>query len=321
MIYIQYLILAGLVVFLSIFLSKYVDALDKKTNLSGAFIGGVLLAAVTSLPEFITSLTAIFALNQPNLVQGNVFGSNIFNLTILGGCILLFPKKFKNSYIAKSHILTSIFTIVIFLICLLGMKYNYSLNLGFLNVSYASIIIIILYVINLSKSNDDSQNNNSVSDNDDSINLTVKQIIFRFIICSILLLLFSVLLTKVTDKLNSQLGLGATVGGAIFLGIATSLPELTSSFNLVRLGNFNASFGNVIGSNIFNFTILAIGDIFYSKGNIFSPDKQSNNLIIWGIISTIIVISTLYTKKSEKTSMFLGLLIIISYIASILFSM
>ncbi len=321
MIYIQYLILAGLVVFLSIFLSKYVDALDKKTNLSGAFIGGVLLAAVTSLPEFITSLTAIFALNQPNLVQGNVFGSNIFNLTILGGCILLFPKKFKNSYISKSHMLTSIFTIFIFLICLLGMRYNYSLNLGFLNVSYASIIIIILYVINLSKSNDDSQNNNSDSDNDDSINLTVKQIIFRFIICSILLLLFSVLLTKVTDKLNSQLGLGATVGGAIFLGIATSLPELTSSFNLVRLGNFNASFGNIIGSNIFNFTILAIGDIFYSKGNIFSPDKQSNNLIIWGIISTIIVISTLYTKKSEKTSMFLGLLIIISYIASILFSM
>ena len=321
MIYIQYLILASLVVFLSIFLSKYVDALDKKTNLSGAFIGGVLLAAVTSLPEFITSLTAIFALNQPNLVQGNVFGSNIFNLTILGGCILLFPKKFKNSYISKSHMLTSIFTIFIFLICLLGMRYNYSLNLGFLNVSYTSIIIIILYVINLSKSNDDSQNNNSDSDNDDSINLTVKQIIFRFIICSILLLLFSVLLTKVTDKLNSQLGLGATVGGAIFLGIATSLPELTSSFNLVRLGNFNASFGNVIGSNIFNFTILAIGDIFYSKGNIFSPDKQSNNLIIWGIISTIIVISTLYTKKSEKTSMFLGLLIIISYIASISFSM
>ncbi len=321
MIYIQYLILAGLVVFLSIFLSKYVDALDRKTNLSGAFIGGVLLAAVTSLPEFITSLTAIFVLDQPNLVQGNVFGSNIFNLTILGACILLFPKKFKNSYISKSHMLTSIFTIVIFLICLLGIKYNYSLNLGFLNVSYASIIIIILYVINLSKSNDDSQNNNSDSNNDDSINLTVKQIIFRFIICSVLLLLFSVLLTKVTDKLNSQLGLGATVGGAIFLGIATSLPELTSSFNLVRLGNFNASFGNVIGSNIFNFTILAIGDIFYSKGNMFSPDKQSNNLIIWGIISTIIVISTLYTKKSEKTSMFLGLLIIISYIASISFSM
>lgn len=317
MIYIQYLILAGLVVLLSIFLSKYVDALDKKTNLSGAFIGGVLLAAVTSLPEFITSLTAIFALNEPNLVQGNVFGSNIFNLTILGSCILLFPKKFKNCYLSKGHLLTIIFTIVIFIICLLGMRYNYSLNLGFLNVSYSSIAILVLYIINILKSNDNSSENN---DEEDAINLTVKQIMIRFILCSVLLVVFSMLLTQVTDKLNENLGLGATVGGAIFLGIATSLPELTSSFNLVRLNNFNASFGNVIGSNLFNFTILAIGDIFYSKGNIFTPDKQANNLIIWGIISTLIVIGSLYTKKSEKSSMVLGFLIISCYIASILFS-
>ncbi|WP_250278713.1 sodium:calcium antiporter [[Clostridium] colinum] len=319
MIYIQYLVLATLVVVLSIFLSKYVDALDKKTNLSGAFIGGVLLAAVTSLPEFITSLTAIFALNQPSLVQGNVFGSNIFNLTILGACILLFSKKFKDAYLSKSHMLTSIFTIIIFIICFIGMKYNYSLNIGFLNVSYASILILILYIINITKMNDSSSENSE--DNEDNLDLSIKQIIFRFIICSILLVIFSMMLTEVTDKLNTKLGLGVTVGGAIFLGIATSLPELTSSFNLVRLGNFNASFGNVIGSNLFNFTILAIGDIFYSKGNIFSPDKQADNLIIWGIIATFIVIGTLYTKKSQKSSMFLGILIISCYIASILFSL
>ena len=317
MIYIQYLILASFVVILSIFLSKYVDALDKKTDLSGAFIGGVLLAAVTSLPEFITSLTAIFALNEPNLVQGNVFGSNIFNLAVLGACILLFSKKFKTSYISKSHLLTSIFTIVIFIICLLGMKYNYSVKIGFFNISYASIFILILYTINILKMNDASSQDD---DTEDTLNLTVKQIIFRFIFCSILLVLFSMMLTKVTDKLNEQLGLGATVGGAIFLGIATSLPELTSSFNLVRLGNFNASFGNVLGSNLFNFTILAIGDIFYSRGNIFSPDKQANNLIVWGIIATFIVIGSFYTKKSEKSSILLGILIISCYIASILFS-
>ena len=318
LIYIQYLFLASCVVILSLFLSKYVDALDKKTNLSGAFIGGILLAAVTSLPEFITSLTAIFSLNQPSLVQGNVFGSNVFNLTILGACILLFPKKFKEGYVAKSHLLTSILTIILFIVCFIGMKINISLNLGFLNVSYASIIIIILYIINITKMNSDSSES---SDEDDNVNLTVKQIIIRFIFCSILLVIFSMLLTKVTDKLNSTLGLGATVGGAIFLGIATSLPELTSSFNLVRLGNFNASFGNVIGSNLFNFTILAIGDLFYSKGNIFSPDKQADNLIIWGILGTILVIGTLYTKKNTKLSMLLGVGIIACYIASILFSL
>lgn len=318
MIYIQYLFLASCVVILSLFLSKYVDALDKKTNLSGAFIGGVLLAAVTSLPEFITSLTAIFGLNQPNLVQGNVFGSNVFNLTILGACILLFPKKFKEGYLSKNHLLTSIFTIILFVICLLGMIFNKSLNLGFLNVSYASIAILVIYIINLTKMNSESSES---SEEEDTVDLTVKQITLRFILCSVLLVIFSMMLTTVTDRLNTKLNLGATVGGAIFLGIATSLPELTSSFNLVRLGNFNASFGNVIGSNLFNFTILAIADIFYSKGNIFSPDKQANNLIVWGIAGTILVIGTLYTKKNTKLSMLLGVGIIGCYVASILFSL
>ena len=50
MFYAAFLVLAVAVVFLSIKLSKYVDMLDKTTKVSGAFIGGVLLAAVTSLP-------------------------------------------------------------------------------------------------------------------------------------------------------------------------------------------------------------------------------------------------------------------------------
>lgn len=318
MIYIEYLVLAGLVVYLSLFLSVYVDALDKKTNLSGAFIGGVLLAGVTSLPEFITSLTAVFSLHQPNLVQGNIFGSNIFNLAVLGSCILIFSKKFKLSSLSKNHILTSIFTIIMFITCFLAMKFNITLNLRFTKISFASIVILVLYIINIKKSNND--NLNSSSKEEDTLNLTVKQIVILFIICTILLVIFSILLTNVADKLNNKLNLGKTIGGAIFLGVATSLPELVSSFNLVRLGNFNASFGNIIGSNLFNFTIFAVVDIFYSKANIFQPDKQSNNLIFWSIISTLIVIGTIFTKKNQKLSIILSILVISCYVASILFS-
>ena len=50
MIYLIYLLLAVTVTLLSVKASDYVDLLDKKTSLSGAFIGGILLSAVTSLP-------------------------------------------------------------------------------------------------------------------------------------------------------------------------------------------------------------------------------------------------------------------------------
>jgi cation:H+ antiporter len=73
----QYLLLAFIVIFATSRLSYYIDELDKKTHISGALIGGVLLATVTSMPEFITSITSTVGLGEPGLAFGNVFGSNI----------------------------------------------------------------------------------------------------------------------------------------------------------------------------------------------------------------------------------------------------
>ncbi len=64
----SYIVLAVLVIGLSMRLSSYVDMLDKQTNLSGAFLGGVMLAAVTSLPELFTSISGVVFLNEPELV-------------------------------------------------------------------------------------------------------------------------------------------------------------------------------------------------------------------------------------------------------------
>ena len=51
MIYLEYVIAAAIVVVLSMKASDYIDLLDKNTRLSGAFLGGIMLSAVTSLPE------------------------------------------------------------------------------------------------------------------------------------------------------------------------------------------------------------------------------------------------------------------------------
>ena len=57
--FILYFLSAAALVYFSMKCADYVDLLDKKTNMSGAFIGGVILAAITSLPELVTSITAI----------------------------------------------------------------------------------------------------------------------------------------------------------------------------------------------------------------------------------------------------------------------
>lgn len=56
-------LIAFFVVFLSIKLAELVYLLDKKTKISGASIGGVLLAAVTSPPELFTAISAVKVIN------------------------------------------------------------------------------------------------------------------------------------------------------------------------------------------------------------------------------------------------------------------
>lgn len=318
MIYLSYIVLAILVVFLSVKLSFYVDELDKKTNLSGAFIGGVMLAAVTSLPELFTSLTAILSLNKPELVQGNVLGSNIFNSCVIGILVLGSIVGYQRSKISKTHKHTLMYNLIIYVLVFFAMLKPFELSFGFFNINMMMIPILIVYAFNVMTLKQDEQNEH---EEDEKTNLSVYQILIRFVLYSVALVSVSILLTNVTDVIAEKLQLGTTVAGAIFLGVATSLPELSASISLVRMGNYNASFGNIVGSNLFNFTILCFGDFFYSKGGIFMITQEVMNLLIFGILSSILVWALLTFKKKKFIVGISSFLILVSYVASIVMSM
>lgn len=317
MIYIQYLILAALVVFFAVKLSYYVDALDKKTNLSGAFIGGVMLAAVTSLPELFTALTAVLSLDQPSLVQGDILGSNVFNLCVIGVLILFTSRGYMEAKLSRSHSTTLMYGLMMYACAFIAIIKPMEISLGIFSVNLMTICILAIYAVNVvfMKSDDSADN-----DNEDDCPLSVKQVAIRFALFSIALVMVSILLTHVTDDIAKELGLGATVAGAIFLGIATSLPELSASVNLVRMKNFNASFGNIVGSNLFNFTILCFADIIYTKGGIYINETQVMNLLLFGFISSILTLLLIRFKTRRPIILICSALILVSYVLSIALS-
>lgn len=314
----EYLVLAVFVVYFSIKLSFYVDELDKKTNISGAFIGGIILAAVTSLPELFTSISACLIVKEPNLVLGNVLGSDLFNLIIFGLCLLFAAKLYKECYVSKTHPYTLLLTLLMYAACCYGITHqNSTVDLKIFALDIASIAILIIYVINVKVIAGDEGNE---TEEEASSDLTPKQILVRFAVFAILLVAASIVLTVVTDELADRLELGKTVAGAIFLGVATSLPELTSSINLVRLKNFNASIGNVTGSNIFNFIILVFGDLLYTGGSIYFNEPASLIILYFGVVSVIIAICAMFSKKYVLPSRILGFLLIASYVAAMVLS-
>lgn len=299
---ILYVVVAAVVVFLSVRISKYVDLLDKKTSMSGAIIGGVFLAAVTSIPELFTSISAIFIVpgaEISSMVIGNVLGSDIFNSVVLALAVLFTYNTFKKAKISKGHISTSITVVILYgLIAyatLVPDKYQLVIG-GAVNV--ISILLLIVYAVSIKfMSTPDTGEDEEVEDN---CTLTVKQIVIRFILLSVLLVGASIGITYVTDIVAEGLGLGKTFAGAIFLGVATSLPELSATISLCKLGNYDAATGNIVGSNTFNFIILVLADIVSWHNPIYVKNTQSILLIALGAISAIAMCALILHKTLKK---------------------
>ena len=266
---ILFLFLAGLTVFLSFRLSYYADLLNKTTNISGVFIGGILLAGITSLPELVTCLSSIF-LNNPYLAIGDILGSNFFNIAMMCFFDILFIKTMFYNYTKNRY----------YLIMYLFMGGTF--NLEIFNIGLPSFIIIITYIFYLKNAKEEETKK--------EVKTTKEHVLLKFFLVGLFMVIVSILLTLVVNLIaGKNPNVASSFIGAILLGITTSMPEVITFIALVKMKSFDLALSDIIGSNLFNLLILAIGDIFLKNKEIYYfVDKESMFLLIFGFILTIL---------------------------------
>ena len=325
---ITYLIIAAVVVFASIKLSDYVDLLDKKTDLSGALLGGILLAAVTSLPELFTSISSTLFLNKNSYVVGNILGSNLFNMCLFFIPYLFFFGKVATSKVGKSHLLSLLFMGLLYVtVSVAGFVFNfYNILWGWFNP--LSILIVAIYALAILKTPKVEEGEDEEEGKESK--LSVKQIAILFTFFAVLLIAMSIGITYHTNWIVRTFNFGETFGGALFLGVATSLPELTSTINLCKKRNFDAAYGNILGSCVFNFVILGFADVLsFNAGPLYVIDQSSFLLIVGGAIAMLVFLPTLllsFFGKAKNNIKFrilyaaTGILIVGAYIAFLILS-
>ena len=296
-----FLILAFFTIYTSIKLSYYGDVLSKQSKLGAAFIGGLLIASITSLPEFVTSISAVLFQN-PTLSFGDIVGSNMFNIFVLAVYNLYFFKSdfFKNT--SKKHAIECIILIIDYIFITLG-TYN-------VVIDYVSIVLVIMYIcymIFVFKC-ENEKTEEQVYD---------KYIVIKFIITAIIMIVLSIFLTYQADKISKIYpNFSSSSIGAILLGITTSLPEVVTTFALIKLNNYDMAISNMLGSNIFNFLVLSFSDVFIKNDYIYNySDAYSLFYLIGGLIITILLLIGIIKKESKKVSyILLSLLIITAYL-------
>jgi cation:H+ antiporter len=123
------------------------------------------------------------------------------------------------------------------------------------------------------------------------------------------------------DRLATSTGLGQTFFGAVFVAMTTSLPELVVSIAALRIGAADMAIANLFGSNMFNIFILAIDDIFYTKGPLLADVSPNHSVTgFMAVLMTGIAIVSLTFRLEKKVVLRLGwdaLALIMAYVVNV----
>lgn len=113
-----FLIFTFLVSILSTWMTNIAISIKKKAKIPDSLIGGILIGAITSIPESISSLIIIFqksGSNSSNVISspiGDMLGSNMFCFVVLAICILVIIKKFYRLDLKHSTAISTAFLII-----------------------------------------------------------------------------------------------------------------------------------------------------------------------------------------------------------------
>jgi cation:H+ antiporter len=144
--WIIFLLSAVVIVIAGTKLSHYGDQIAELTGLGGLWVGMVLLAGATSLPELLTDISAIW-LQAPDLAVGDLFGSNMANMLILGIIDLFHREQRVWQQAAYEHTLSA--ALAIALTGLAGIFIFCRVNVALWGVGLGSILIAIVYVFGM----------------------------------------------------------------------------------------------------------------------------------------------------------------------------
>lgn len=303
-----FIICAVIIFFAGKKLSHYGDMLANKTGLSKGWIGIILMASVTSLPELMVGISSVSIVESADLAVGDVLGSCAFNLGILAMLDAFVPKRKPLLGLASpSHMLNT--GLGILMLTLVGFAFFIPGGFTILpRISIMSIVFFIAYLLavriiyNNERYHQLQKNDLGHTLNQGMPEIKLKSIIIKYALFALLIILAALALPFFANHIAEQTGLGKSFVGTFMLAVSTSLPEIAVSIAAVRMGSIDMSVGNLLGSNIFNILILAIDDVFYRKGILLEDASDSHILSLLSTIlmSAVVIIGLSYHAKGKR---------------------
>ncbi len=319
--WIAFLLCSAAILYAGAKLSRYGDVIAEKTGLGGTWIGVLLMASVTSLPELVTGISAVTYSPSPDIAVGSVTGSCVFNLLILGLLDVIEREKTLSARAHHGHIIAGGFGIA--LLCLVGISLFLGKRISPVGwIGWYSIIILAVYALAMRMIfvYEKRQIAGFIDERAAQAKyggISLRSAVTNYGWNAFLVTAAAIFLPGIGERIALSSGLGETFVGSAFIAMATSLPEVVISVAAVRMGAIDLAIGNLLGSNIFNIFVLAVDDLFYARGPLLSDAGGGHIISVLSAITMTSIAIIGLTYRSERKLLFLAwdsLAIILMYL-------
>lgn len=260
------LVVVGVLVFLvASRLSRHADAVADETGLGGLWIGTVLLAASTSLPEVFTAVNAAL-LDAPDIGVGDILGANMVNMLILAALDLVFARRRILDHVHKEHAQFGLLGMVLMAMAGSAIIVGGWARIGHVGLETIMIAAVYLGVLRFLYRQGVQSRAVGLIDTKPVNRLRLRGAAVGFGLGTAGLLVLTPLLVLSAESISLETGISTTFVGTLLVGLLTTLPELSTTFSAIRLGAFNLAVGNLFGSVMFNLVILLLMDLAYARG-------------------------------------------------------
>ena len=214
------------IIFFGSMLAKFGDALATLTGWGRLFVGSILVALVTSLPELLTNISAV-RLDPPNpdLALGDVLGSNMVNMFILAVVALLFGgKRLLEQVSPEQGYLVVLAAIMTGMAILFGAV---KMEVSLWQIGLSSVIILVLYVVGMRivyvtrprKENGDEK----------TPGITLRRAWLMFGLASLGVVAAAPVLAYSSDQIAEITGVASSTLGILAVALVTSMPEVSAT--------------------------------------------------------------------------------------------
>lgn len=302
----QFIICSALIVVSGAYLSRYGDVIAEKTGLGRAWVGLVMMASITSLPELITGISSVVMVGAPDIAMGDVMGSCIYNLAILAMMDAVNGRRPLFLGADRGHLLSAGFGVMLMAFVIISMLVGEAFpSMG--HVGLYTPVIIIVYVVGVRaafyyEQGALSQYVEGAAKQPLYRHVTLKKAAILYTVNALVIVVAATGLPFVAKGLALATGLGDSFVGTALVAMTTSLPEVVVSIAAVRMGAQDMAIANMLGSNMFNILVLAVDDIFYTEGPILSHISGVHAVtgLVAIVMTATVVIGLTYPPEKKQ---------------------